>query len=51
MAAFVRAFSRAFPTSLLAAQILKQFLLLGCAGLFVSVLLLTYGLDLGPGFF
>jgi len=32
-------------------EILKQIVLLGAAGLFVSLLMLTYGLDLSPGFF
>jgi ribose/xylose/arabinose/galactoside ABC-type transport system permease subunit len=31
--------------------ILKQFALLCAAGLFVSLLMLTYGIDLSPGFF
>ena len=32
-------------------EILKQLALLCTAGLFVSLLMLTYGLDLSPGFF
>ena len=32
-------------------EILKQIALLCAAGLLVSVLMLTYGIDLGPGFF
>ena len=32
-------------------EILKQFALFCAAGLFVFVLLLTYGVDLSPGFF
>ena len=32
-------------------EILKQFALLCAAGLFVSLLMLTYGVDLSPGFF
>ena len=32
-------------------EILKQLALLCAAGLFVSLLMLTYGLDLSPGFF
>jgi hypothetical protein len=32
-------------------EILKTLLMLCGAGLFVSVLLATYGLDLSPGFF
>jgi hypothetical protein len=32
-------------------DVLRQLALFCCAGLFVFVLLKTYGLDLGPGFF
>ena len=32
-------------------EVLKQIALLCAAGLFVSLLMLTYGLDLSPGFF
>ena len=32
-------------------EILKQLALLCAAGLFVSILMLTYGVDLSPGFF
>jgi hypothetical protein len=32
-------------------EVLKQIALLCAAGLFVSILMLTYGLDLSPGFF
>ena len=32
-------------------EILKQIVLLCAAGLFVSLLMLTYGLDLSPGLF
>ena len=51
MAAIARAFSRVFPVSILESDALKQLLLLGCAGLLVSVLIMTYGVDLSPGFF
>lgn len=51
MAAIARAFSRAFPVSILESDTLKQLLLLGCAGLLVSVLMMTYGVDLSLGFF
>ena len=50
MAAIERAFSRAIVT-LNNNEILKQLALLCAAGLFVSLLMLTYGLDLSPGFF
>jgi hypothetical protein len=42
-------FARAFPISV--SETLTQLLLFGCAGLLVSVLLMTYGVDLSPGFF
>jgi hypothetical protein len=51
MAAIARAFSRAFPVSIAESDTLKQLLLFGCAGLLVSVLMMTYGVDLSPGFF
>jgi ribose/xylose/arabinose/galactoside ABC-type transport system permease subunit len=50
MAAIARALSRAFIT-INEADTLKQLLLLCLAGLLVSVLLMTYGVDLSPGFF
>ena len=50
MAAIARALSRAFIT-INEADTLKQLLLFCLAGLLVSVLLMTYGLDLSPGFF
>ena len=45
-----RALSRAIIT-LNDNEILKQLVLLCAAGLFVSLLMLTYGVDLSPGFF
>ena len=50
MTAIGRAFSRAIVT-LNDNEILKQLALLCAAGLFVSLLMLTYGVDLSPGFF
>jgi ribose/xylose/arabinose/galactoside ABC-type transport system permease subunit len=50
MTAIGRAFSRAIVT-LNDNEILKQLALLCAAGLFVSLLMLTYGIDLSPGFF
>jgi ribose/xylose/arabinose/galactoside ABC-type transport system permease subunit len=50
MTAIARAFSRAI-TTVNEIEILKQIVLLGAAGLFVSLLMLTYGVDLSPGFF
>ena len=51
MTAFIRACSRAFDTTSAEAETLKQIVLLCAAGLLVSVLLMTYGVDLSPGFF
>ena len=50
MAAIARALSRAIIT-INEADALKQLLLFCLAGLLVSVLLMTYGVDLSPGFF
>ena len=46
--AIARAFPTRFPTGL---EVLQQLALVCGAGLFVSLLFLTYGLDLSPGFF
>jgi hypothetical protein len=51
MATVARAFSRAFPPISLKFAGLKQLALMCGAGLFVLLLLATYGLDLSPGFF
>ncbi len=50
MTAVARALSRAFVT-FNDTEILKQLALFCGAGLLVSLLLLTYGVDLSPGFF
>ncbi|MGY2905985.1 hypothetical protein ACVWVY_005006 [Bradyrhizobium sp. URHC0002] len=50
LTAIERAFTRAIVT-LNNNEILKQLALLCAAGLFVSLLMLTYGLDLSPGLF
>jgi hypothetical protein len=50
MATIARALSRAFIT-ISEVEVLKQLVLFAAAGLFVSLLLLTYGVDLSPGFF
>ena len=50
MATIARALSRAFITINKMAA-LKQLMLFAAAGLFVSLLVLTYGVDLSPGFF
>ena len=50
MAALARALHRAFPATW-EIETLKQLALLAGAGLLVSLILMTYGLDLSPGFF
>jgi len=50
MAAIARALSRAFIV-INDVEILKQLVMFAAAGLFVSLLMLTYGIDLSPGFF
>jgi len=50
MTTIARALSRALFT-ITRVTVLKQLLLFAAAGLFVSVLMMTYGLDLSPGFF
>ena len=50
MTVIARALSRAL-ISFNEIETLKQLLLFCLAGLFVSVLLMTYGIDLSPGFF
>jgi len=49
MAAIVRALSRALIT-VNEMDVLKQLVLFAAAGLLVSLLILTYGVDLSPGF-
>ncbi len=51
MAAFLIAASRAFSSSFEEGEAFKQIVMLCAAGLLVSVLLLSYGVDLSPGFF
>jgi hypothetical protein len=52
MATIARFLARRFVPAIQAeADILKQVALFCCAGLLVSLLLMTYGLDLSPGFF
>lgn len=51
MTAIARAFSKVFPHTAFEADTLKQLLLFALAGLLISVVLMTYGLDLSPGFF
>jgi hypothetical protein len=51
VAAIARFLARRVPASDAESDVLKQLALLGCAGLFVSFLLMSYGVDLSPGFF
>ena len=51
MAAIAKVIARAFPGSSPEAEIVKQIALLCCAGLLISLMMLTYGLDIGAGFF
>ena len=50
MTALVQALYRASHTET-ETDVLKMISMLCCAGLFVSLLCATYGLDLSPGFF
>jgi hypothetical protein len=51
MAAIAKVFSRAFPTTSLEAETLKQLGLLCGAALLAALMIMTYGVDLSPGFF
>ena len=51
MAAIARVIARAFPATSSELEVLKQIGLLCGAGLLVSLLMLTYGIDLSPGLF
>jgi hypothetical protein len=51
MAAIARVIARAFPAKSAEAEIVKQIALFCCAGLLISLLLMTYGLDISAGFF
>jgi hypothetical protein len=50
-AAIARVLARRFPTTTLEAETLKQLAMFCGAGLLVSLVLMSYGLDLSPGFF
>ena len=50
MTTIARVLSRAFIT-INDVEVLKQLALIAAACLFVSVLMMTYGVDLSPGFF
>jgi hypothetical protein len=51
MATIARVLARALPKESLEIEILKQLALFCGAGLLVSLLMMTYGLDLSPGLF
>jgi ribose/xylose/arabinose/galactoside ABC-type transport system permease subunit len=51
MTAIARVLARAFPFPPARATVFRQIALLCAAGLFVALLIATYGLDLSPGFF
>jgi hypothetical protein len=51
MAVLARAFWRAFPLDSPELEVLKQIAIFCGAGLLVSLLMMTYGLDLSRGFF
>jgi hypothetical protein len=51
MTTIARALARAFPGTQVEIETLKAIAMLCGAGLFVSLLLAAYGLDLSPGFF
>jgi hypothetical protein len=49
MAAITRILARAFPSTEI--DVLQQLALLCGAGLLVALLMMSYGVDLSPGFF
>ena len=51
MTAIARILAHKLPSTDLGVKVLKQLALLCDAGLFVSLVLMSYGLDLSPGFF
>jgi ribose/xylose/arabinose/galactoside ABC-type transport system permease subunit len=51
MATIARLLARRIPASQFETDVLKQLTLFACAALVVSFLMMTYGLDLSPGFF
>ena len=51
MTAIAKILARRFPATPAEIETLKQLALFCGAGLFVSLLLMTYGLDLSAGFF
>ena len=51
MAAIARVLARALLKESIEVEVLKQLALFCGAGLLVSLLMMTYGLDIGAGFF
>ena len=51
MATIARVLARALPKESIEVEILKQLALFCGAGLLVSLLMMTYGVDLSPGLF
>ena len=51
MAAIARLLARKLPATQAEADILKQLALFAGAGLLLSLLMMTYGVDLSPAFF
>jgi hypothetical protein len=51
MTALAKTIARAFPANSPQINIVQQLLLFALAGLFVSVLVASYGVDLSPGLF
>jgi hypothetical protein len=51
MAAIAKLLARRVPATQLEADILRQLALFAGAGMLVSLLMMSYGLDLSPGFF
>ena len=51
MEVFARLLARGALVDQDAVGILEELLLFGCAGLLVSIVLMSFGLDLSPGFF
>jgi hypothetical protein len=51
MATIARLLARRLPATPAEAETLKQLALLAGAGLLISLLMMTYGLDLSPAFF
>lgn len=51
MTVIARVISRAFHSTSLAGEVFKQLVMFCGAALLVSLILMTYGVDLSPGFF